>query len=135
MAQAIVNAGKAWITAVVNPSTRGAQSTQTYGAWGGTATAPALADAALGSELPEARVACTMTRQTTSTTNDTWRNVWTVTATANRTVNEAGVYDDQTVGSDTLIYRGTHATLNIETSDQVTYTFNDRHADSNLDGV
>lgn len=132
MAQALVNTGKAVWTAVMNPSTRGAQSTQFYGAWGSGSGAPALTDTTL-TEHPEARVACTMSRQTTSTTNDTWRNVWTVTATANRTVNEAGVFDASTSGN--LIYRGTHATLNIETNDQVTYTFNDRLADSNLDGV
>lgn len=130
MAQCLTNAGKAHWTAVVNPSTRGAQVTQYYGTWGSGSGVPALTDTALGTENPEARVATTMTQQTTTVTNDTWRNVWTVTATANRTVNEAGVLTATSAG--TLLYRGTHATLNIETSDQVTYTFNDKLTDSVL---
>jgi hypothetical protein len=132
MAQAITNVGKAHWVDVFDPATRGAQATTYYGAWGSGSGAPALTDTVL-TELPETRVATTVTQQTTSTTGDTIRHVWTVTATANRTVNEAGVFNASTVG--TLVYRGTHATLNIETNDQVTYTFSDRVADSNLDGV
>lgn len=133
MAQAIPNSGKAHVVDCLDPATRGSQVTTYYGAWGSGSGAPALADTALGTENAEARVATTITQQTTSTTGDTIRHVWTVTATGNRTVNEAGVLTATSVG--TLIYRGTHATLNIETNDQVTYTFNDRVADSNLDGV
>lgn len=132
MPQAITNVGKAERVDCLDPATRGAQVTSYYGAWGSSGTAPALANTTL-TEHAEARVLCVITQQTTSTAGDTIRYVWTVTASANRSVQEAGVFTATTAG--TLIYRGTHALLNIETGDQVVYTFNDRHADSELDGV
>lgn len=128
MPQLITNAGKAHWVDVFDPATRGAQATTYYGAWGGTSTAPALGDTALGSEHAEARVATTVSQQTTSSTGDTIRHVFEITATGNRTVNEAGVFNASSTG--TLVYRGTHSTLNIETGDRVEYTFNDRVADS-----
>lgn len=134
MAQAIPNSGKAERIDVLDPATRGAQVTTYYGDWGSGSGAPALADTgitAFGS--PEARVACTITQQTTSTAGDTIRFVWTVTATATRAAQEAMVNTASSSGI--LVYRGTYPLLNIETGDQVIFTFNDRAADSNLDGV
>lgn len=128
MPQIIPNSGKAHWVDVFDPATRAAQATTYYGAWGGTSTAPALTDTALGSEHPEARVATTITQQTTSSTGDTVRHVFEITATGNRSVQESGVFNASTTG--TLVYRGTHALLNIETGDRVEYTFNDRVADS-----
>lgn len=128
MAQIIPNGGKAHWVDVFDPATRGAQTTTYYGAWGGTATAPALTDSALGSEHAESRVATTISQQTTSSAGDTVRHVFEITATGNRTVNEAGVLTASSSG--TLLYRGTHSTLNIETGDRTEYTFNDRVADS-----
>lgn len=129
MAIAITNGGKAQVVDVMDPATRAGIAATYKGAWGSGSVAPALADTTL-TENPETRVTTTITQQTTSTAGDTIRHVWTVTATANRTVNEAGVFDAAAAG--VLFYRGTHATLNIETNDQVTYTFNDRVKDSVL---
>lgn len=132
MAICLTNAGKNERVDVLNPNTRGAATSLYYGAWGSSGTAPALANTTL-TEHPEARVSTTITQQTTSTTDDTIRYVWTVTASGNRSVEEAGVFGHITTAP--LIYRATHPLLNIETADQVIYTVNDRQADSNLDGV
>lgn len=127
MAQIVTNVGKAHWVDVFDPATRGAQTTTYYGAWGSGSGAPALTDTVL-TEHPESRVSTTVSQQTTSSTGDTVRHVYEITATGNRTVNEAGVFTASTSG--TLVYRGTHSTLNIETGDRVEYTFNDRVADS-----
>jgi hypothetical protein len=116
----------------MDPATRAGIATVYKGAWGSGNATPALANTTL-TEHPETRVTTTVSQQTTSSTGDTIRHVWTVTATASRSVEEAGVFDAATAG--TMLYRGVHALLNIETNDQVTYTFNDRVADSNLDGL
>lgn len=128
----ITNVGKAHWVDVFDPATRGAQAVVYKGGWGSGNATPALANTTL-TEHPETRVTTTVSQQTTSTAGDTIRHVWIVTATANRSVEEAGVFDAATSGQ--MIYRGVHALLNIETNDQVTYTFNDRVADSNLDGL
>lgn len=128
MAQIIPNSGKAHWVDVFDPATRASQVTTYYGAWGAGATAPALTDTTLVTENPEARVATTITQQTTSSTGDTVRHVFEITATGNRTVQEAGVLTATSAG--TLVYRGTHGSLTIETGDRVEYTFNDRVADS-----
>lgn len=127
--QCITNLGKAQAVDLWDTATRGAVSTNYRGAWGSGNATPALANTTL-TEHPETRVATTISQQTTSTAGDTIRHVWTVTASANRSVEEAGVFDATTSGN--LIYRGVHALLNIETGDQVTYTFNDRHKDATL---
>lgn len=130
--QCITNVGKKHWVDVFVPSTRSGKATVYKGGWGSGNATPALANTIL-TEHPETRVTTTCTAQTTSTTGDTVRHVWVVTATANRSVEEAGVFDAATAGD--MIYRGVHALLNIETNDQVTYTFNDRVADSALDGL
>ncbi|MBN49976.1 MAG: hypothetical protein CMN85_10575 [Spongiibacteraceae bacterium] len=118
MATAVwVDDGQEQAIDLLNTATRGAVSTTYYGAWGSGATAAAVTDAALVSENAEARVATTESQPAANT----WRNVFEITATGNRTVNEAGIFDASSTG--TLILRGTHSTLNIETSDRVEYTF------------
>jgi len=102
---------------LLDPATRSGVSANYYIAWGSSATAEAVTDTSLGTENPESRVSATISQPSANTI----RYVGEITATGNRTVNEAGVLDATTAG--TLILRGTHATLNIETSDRVEYTF------------
>ncbi len=101
---------------VIDPATRAAQVTTYYGAWGSGATAPAVANTALGTELAEARVATTISQPAANTI----QFLWEVTATGNRTVNEFGVFTASTVGD--MWIRGTLSTLNIETGDRVEFT-------------
>lgn len=128
MPQIITNVGKAHWVDVFDPATRAAQVTTYFVAWGSGAVAPALGDTTLGTEHPEARVATTISQQTTSSAGDTIRHVGEITATGTRAVNEAGILTASSAG--TLVYRGTHATVNVESGDRIEYTFNDRVADS-----
>jgi hypothetical protein len=99
-----------------DPATRDAVSDNYYGAWGSSATAPAVTQTALGTENAEARAACAISQPAA----DTVRYVYTITATGNRVVNEFGVFDALTTGN--MIIRGTLSTLNIETGDRVEFT-------------
>ena len=101
---------------LTRPSRRRCSSVNGPG-WGSGSTAAAVSDTALESENPESRVATTESQPAANT----WRNVFEITATGNRVVNEAAILDASSSGN--LILRGTHATLNIETGDRVEYTF------------
>ena len=108
---------------LLDPSTRAATTTSYTIAWGSGSTAPAVTDTSLASENPEARVSASVSLPAV----DTIRFVGTITATANRTVQEAGVFTN--TGAN-LFLRGTHALLNIETGDRVEYTFDLRLKDN-----
>lgn len=122
MATAIyTDAGQAHTTSRLLANTG---STTYYVAWGSGSTAPAVTQTALITENPESRAgmdATFPTQVTTQSTNDTARFQGTITATGNRVVNEAGIFTASSAG--TMLMRGTHATLNIETGDKVQYTF------------
>lgn len=118
-----VDGGQAHAVDCLDPATRGSQVTTYYGAWGSGSTAPAVTQTALVAELPEARVAATISQQTTQSTGDTIRYLWEVTATGNRTVREFGVFTANTAG--TMLTRGTLASdTPIETGDKVEFTVN-----------
>lgn len=108
---------------LLDPATRAGVTTTYTIAWGSSATAPAVTQTALGTENPEARVSATVTQPAV----DTIRYVGTITATGNRTVQEAGVF--YAAGSNMKL-RGVHALLNIETGDRVEYTFDLRLKDN-----
>lgn len=116
MAVVYTDAGQAHVIDVLDPATRGAQATTYYGAWGSASTTPAVTQTALGTENAESRVAATISQPAANTI----RYLWEVTASANRTVNEFGVFNASSTG--TMLIRGTHATLNIESGDRVEYT-------------
>ena len=65
---------------------------------GGVGRTAAVADTALSSPV-ESRVLGTSSLQTTSTTNDTYQVVGSITATAARSVDEAGLFDASTAGN------------------------------------
>lgn len=109
---------------LLDPATRAGVTTTYTVAWGSGSTAPAVTDTALVSENPETRVSATVSQPAV----DTIRFVGTITATANRTVQEAGVF--YATGANCAL-RGTHALLNIETGDRVEYTFDLRIRDAN----
>lgn len=118
------NLGQNLTIDLLDPATRaGVTTTYTIG-WGSGNTAPAVTDTALVSENPEARVSATVTQPAV----DTIRYVGTITATGNRTVQEAAVF--YATGANAKL-RGVHALLNIETGDRVEYTFDLRMRDAN----
>lgn len=99
-----------------DPATRDLVSDSYYGAWGADNTAPVVTNTALGTENAEARAACTISQPAANTV----RYLFTITADANRVVNEFGVFDATTAGN--MIIRGTLSTLNIEAGDRVEFT-------------
>lgn len=99
---------------LIDPATRAGVSSSFQIAWGSGSTAPAVTQTALVSENPETRVSATITQPASNTI----RYVGTITATGNRTVQEAAVFLNTT-----MWLRGVHALLNIETGDRVEYTF------------
>lgn len=115
--------GQAHAVDCLDPATRGSQVTTYYGAWGSGSTAPAVSQTALVTELPEARVAVTISQQTTQSSGDTIQYLWQVTATGARTVQEFGVFTASTAG--TMLVRGTLASATpIELGDKVEFTIN-----------
>lgn len=108
---------------LLDPATRAGVTTTYTIAWGAGSTAPAVTQTGLVSENPETRVAATVSQPAL----DTIRFLGTITATGNRTVQEAGVF--YAAGSNMKL-RGVHALLNIETGDRVEYTFDLRLKDN-----
>lgn len=123
MAIVWTDAGQAHAVDCLDPATRGAQVATYFGAWGSGATAPAVAQTALVTELAEARVACTISQQTVQSAGDTIRYLWEVTASAARTAREFAVFTASTAGS--MLTRATlNADTPIESGDKVEFTIN-----------
>lgn len=88
------------------------------GATAATRTA-AVGDTALSSAV-ESRVSGTESTVTTSTTNDTYQTVGTITATATRAVDEAGCFDASTSGN--MFLSATFAVVNLANGDSLALT-------------
>ena len=113
---AVVNAGRAILTNRII----GSGTEPKYVAIGTGTTAVALTDTTLGGEV-ETRATGTSSRTTTSTTNDTYQVVGTVTATASRTIGEVGIFDASSSGN--LFVRGVLAsTVSLASGDTLTVT-------------
>ena len=113
---AVVNTGRAIITNRII----GSGTEPKYVAIGTGTTAVALTDTTLGGEV-ETRATGTSSRTTTSTTNDTYQVVGTVTATASRTIGEVGIFDASSSGN--LFVRGVLAsTVSLASGDTLTVT-------------
>ncbi len=116
MANILANTGKAFITALLQTSSA------KYLAWGTGAGTAAATDTTLFTESAEARVAGTQTQQATTTTNDAYRVVGTITASTTRAITNAGIFDASTSGN--LIVKGDFSTLNLASGDSIQFTVN-----------
>lgn len=115
MADIYTNAGEDY-TADVFDGTITAPATH-YVAWGTGAGTAAKADTTLFTEGPEARVAATRS-QPTSKQN---RFVGTITASAGRTVTNAGVFTASTAG--TLLVKSDFTGVVLASGDAIQFTF------------
>lgn len=118
----VTNAGKAGVASRINGA--GGEAAFTYIATGTGATAAALTDTALQTELAVSglsRANSTASRVTTDVTNDTARlqNTFTVTGTA--AVTESGVLNAASVG--TLLARQTFSAINVVNGDSLQITW------------
>lgn len=88
-------------------------------AYGTGSTAAAAGDTALGTEV--SRGAATVTRTTTSVTNDTCQWVKTFTAGGTQAITEEGLFDNNTSGG-TLLARNVFSAVNMLTNDTIQFT-------------
>lgn len=116
MASVLANTGKAIITSLLSTSNA------KYVAWGTGAGTAAATDTTLFTESAESRTAGTQTQQTTTTTNDTYRVVGVITATATRAITNAGIFDASSSGN--LFAKGDFSTMNLASGDSIEFTFN-----------
>lgn len=92
-----------------------------YVAWGTGAGTAAATDTTLFTEASESRVSGTSSKVTTTTTNDTYQVVGTMTASAGKTITNAGLFDAATVGN--LFIKTDFTGVVLATSDSITFTF------------
>ncbi|MEY4371423.1 MAG: hypothetical protein RL219_192 [Actinomycetota bacterium] len=113
---AVVNGGRAIITNRII----GSGTEPKYIGIGTGTTAVALTDTVLGGEV-ESRATGTSSRTTTTSTNDTYQVVGTITATGSRTIGEVGLFDASSSGN--LFVRGVLAsTVSLASGDSITAT-------------
>jgi hypothetical protein len=116
MATLLVNTGKA----VVTNRIKGSGTEPNYLGWGTGAGTTGATDTTLFTETGS-RTAGTSTQQTTSTTNDTYQVVGTLTAGGSITVTNAGLFDASTSGN--LFVKGDFTGIALTTGDSIQFTF------------
>ena len=122
MATVVTNAGK---TLKMN-RLRGVGTEPTYIGWGTGAGTAAITDTALFTEASEARVSGTSSVVTTTTTNDTYQLVGTLTvAGAGKTITNAGNFDASVAGN--LHVHGDFAGMTLNIGDSIQFTIKDQH--------
>lgn len=122
MATLVVAAGRDIITNRI----KGAGTEPTFVGWGTGAGTTADGDTTLFTESAEARATATTTRQTTTTTNDTYQQVATITATAGRTITNAGALDASSTGN--LFFKTDFTGIALLTGDSIQFTFKTKFA-------
>jgi hypothetical protein len=116
MATLLVNTGKAVVTNYLNG---GAATQPKYVAWGTGAGTTAATDTTLFTETGT-RVSGTTTQQTTSTTNDTFQVVGTLTAGGSLTITNAGTFDASSSGN--LFVKGDFTGVPLNSGDSIQFT-------------
>lgn len=115
----IVNTGRAIITNRL----KGSGTEPVFVAWGTGAGTTAATDTTLFTEASEARVSGTSSQQTTTTTNDTYRVVGTLTvAGSGKTITNVGLFDASSSGS--LFFKSDFTGLALNVGDSIAFTLN-----------
>lgn len=131
MAPAVVNTGKDYLVTLIKLASRPGTEPAAV-AWGTGTTAEALTQTALVTESAEARTAGTASQVTTSTTNDSYQVVGTITATGTRAITESGLFNSTTVGGSIMVTRATFTAINLVSGDSIQFTWKVRLADATL---
>lgn len=126
MATLLVNRGKE----IIVDRLRGVGTEPNFVAWGTGAGTTAESDTALFAEsTEESRAAGTSSKVTTTTTNDTYRVVGTITvATSSKTITNAGLFDASTGGN--LFVKGDFAGVPLNVGESIQFTFDVRFANA-----
>jgi hypothetical protein len=117
----VVSAGKALLASLAGDASA---VPFTYLALGTSSTAPAAGQTALVAEITDtglARAAATVSRVTTTVTNDTLQLVYTWTASGSNTVKEVGVFNAASSG--TMLSRALTTTRNFVNNDTFIVTY------------
>lgn len=113
----VVNTGKA----IVTNRLRGAGTEPVFVAWGTGAGTTAATDTTLFTEASEARVTGTSSQFTTTTNNDTYRVVGTMTvAGSGKTITNAGLFDATSAGN--LFFKSDFAGLPLNVGESIQFT-------------
>lgn len=118
----VTSAGKAQLALLAGD---GSATPFTYLALGTSSTAPAVGNTTLGAEITTnglQRASATVTRTTTSVTNDTLTLSKTFTATGSHTVEEVGIFNASSAG--TLLGRALTSTKSLISGETITATYN-----------
>lgn len=118
MATLLVNTGRAIITNRVKNGATGATEPN-FVAWGTGAGTTGATDTTLFTETGT-RTTGTSTQQTTSTTNDTYQVVGTMTAGGALTITNAGLFDASTSGN--LFIKGDFTGVVLASGDSIQFT-------------
>lgn len=102
MATLVTNTGYAIVSGRLIGSTP-TQVEPKYIGWGTGSGTTAVSDVALFTQAPEARVTGTSSQQTTTTTNDTYQVVGTITASTTETITNVGLFDVSTSAPQTSL--------------------------------
>jgi len=124
MATLVVATGRANITSSL------ASSANKQVGWGTSAGTTADGDTTLFGEkaldlssTTGTRTTGTQTQQTTTTTSDTYQVLATLTATGAGTVTNAGIFDNATIGSGNLFFKGDFTGIGLSSGDSIQFTF------------
>jgi len=122
MADVVTNVGATIITARMIEPPAGSMPEPKFVAWGTGAGTAAVADTTLFTESTEARTSGTSTVQTTTTSEDTYRVVGTITADGTKAITNAGLFT--AASGPSLLCKSDFATINLLINDSITFTFN-----------
>lgn len=118
MANVVTNVGKGIFTGQMLTT---ASAKTTYVGWGTGAGTAAATSTTLFVEAAETRVAVTTTQQLTTTANDTFQAVGTITASGAKTITNAGIFDALTTGN--LVALGDFTGVALNNGDSIAFTF------------
>lgn len=99
---------------------KGAGTEPSYVGWGTGAGTADKTDTTLFVEATEARTAGTSTQETTTTTNDTYQVVGTITADGTKTITNAGLLDAAAAGN--LYMKGDFTGIPLVLNDSIEFT-------------
>ena len=117
MATVFTNAAKAWVAAKLDGTET--DSPNRIG-WGTGTTTAAATDTTIETEAAETRATATLSRVTTTVTNDTFQAVGTLTSLSGQTIANVGLLDAASGG--TLIVHADHTGIPLLTGDAISYT-------------
>lgn len=115
----VVNNGLGLVTAAL------AASAHKYVAWGTGTTPAVVGNTAMETAAAPTNVTAetgTQTQQTTTTTDDTYQVVSTITAAGTLAITEVGIFNQATLSGATMFLHGTFDAINVNSGDSIQFT-------------